>query len=518
MNQRNPAIVVLVFVGLISAVSIMTTILLGSGNQIGELCKYLLGASFFIGLLSPRGSLLLLLLLSGYTDLIKRLMIVSGRVSQIDIYYVLGIPPVILVAITLSILFSVLTGKLKLSHSQQVCFFVACGLVLVTAVMAAKSTGGSLGAILPAIANQGLYALLIFIVPVLLHTKEDALRMLKWVLWFFLPVAIYGIMQKVNGYQDFEIAYLKSGMTIEIKQLFFNEVRPFSTLNSPTALAAMCTALCALSIILGWLRTDVGKPVLNRGIALLLAATYFSAWVASTGRAAIVVIVFTVVGWVCFQSLRLTKLLYTAMVLAFVILVSTSGLLLNSLEGMQNTITETVGDGQFAVQLTRVGTYSDRLRGFSNMVTNPKVWTLFGVGENTQGDASLSSHDIISGSFIKHGVVVVFPVLFILLFSLKKLHGHLLKIRQEQVRSIAAGMLALALSFLVLSVLAGSVLVVFPVNVFTFLFCGMVMLMVQISRSETDQASPEKLEALAFHPDLNRKVYPFTRSGNASLR
>ena len=64
------------------------------------------------------------------------------------------------------------------------------------------------------------------------------------------PVAIYGIVQQVEGFQLFEIAYLRTGLSIEIKQLLTNRVRAFSTLNSPTALGAISALMMVVAMVM----------------------------------------------------------------------------------------------------------------------------------------------------------------------------------------------------------------------------------------------------------------------------
>ena len=97
---------------------------------------------------------------------------------------------------------------------------------------------------------------MLFVMPVLFPRYEDALRVLRFTLWVFLPVALYGIAQQIDGFQPFEIAYLRTGLSIEIKQLLTNHVRAFSTLNSPTALGAVSAVL----VVVCWFLSRLPRP------------------------------------------------------------------------------------------------------------------------------------------------------------------------------------------------------------------------------------------------------------------
>lgn len=498
---------------------VIASILLGHGNQLATLFRYLLVVGFLAGLIFPRGGLMFWLALCGYTDLLKRFMVVFGRVQYSDLYNVLGIPPVMLGGITLAVIVGAFTGRFQLRGTHWRLLLVAGVLMLVSAALAAKETGGSLAAIVPAIANDGLYTMLLFVMPVLFQTTDDVVRIGRFLLWAYLPVALYGVFQQVNGsFMDFEIAYLKSGLTLEIKQLYAHEVRAFSTLNSPTAFSVVCGFLCVLALILAMTPTKDGRGrLLDWRLAGLMSLVYVAGVFASTSRSAFLFIMVALGGFFCFRSRTATKLLYAGLAAGFLSLVLLADVLLGHLDTWQTQVANATGDGAFITQMSRVGTYSDRLRGFSNLVKNPEVYTLFGYGPERGQDERdpLYSHDLISNNLVTHGVVPVLGIAIFAMIVLRKMHGQVLCIGDRHHRLLAAGFLSLGFTFFVLSAASGSVLSVFPVNVFLWLSFGLMTLTCQsdLLRTEETEAAETAHTAPVVTAVPQRVVHRFRRSG-----
>src|SRR6187549_3056479 len=90
---------------------VIVTVLMGRGNNLAALFRYILVAGFACGLVFPRGTLLVWLVLCGYIDMLKRLMVVFGSVQHSDLFNVLGIPPMMVVGVTLSVLVGACTRR-----------------------------------------------------------------------------------------------------------------------------------------------------------------------------------------------------------------------------------------------------------------------------------------------------------------------------------------------------------------------------------------------------------------------
>ena len=520
MAQRtfNPLLGIAAALG---SLFVIATVLLGHGNQLALLFRYLLVAGFFAGLLFPKGTLIFWLVLCGYTDLLKRFMVVFGNVEYSDLYNVLGIPPMMIAGVTLAVVVGALMGRFQLRTSHWRLFLMACFLMLVSAALAAKEKGGTWSGLIAAIANDGTYTMLLFVLPVLFKDTDDVLRLTKLLLLAYVPVALYGVFQQLHGFQEFEVAYLKTGLTLEIKQLYASEVRPFSTLNSPTAFSVVCAMLCVVSIMLTLTpRREGGGWLLRRGLATFFVAIYFAGLVASTSRSAMLLVLIALVGFLCFRSGSATRWLYASCGAAFLALVLMADTILSNLDVMQDKISDILGDGQFITLLSRVGTFSDRLHGFANLITNPEVYTFFGYGPERGSDERdpLYSHDMISNMLVTHGVVPFLAFAIIGGVVLKKIHGHVLRLPDRHHRLLAAGLLSLAFSLFVLSAVSGSVLGTFPINALFWLCLAQLMLVYQSdalhSTDEEEMDVAEEVTTNGAPPaPPARVVHRFRRSG-----
>ena len=92
----------LVLIGLLVFVSMMSS----GGNLVGNTALYLSIFCFVLGVLVPKGSSYIILILAGYSDLFKRFLVLDTSISQLDLVYVLAMAPVTLAGIVISLLIS----------------------------------------------------------------------------------------------------------------------------------------------------------------------------------------------------------------------------------------------------------------------------------------------------------------------------------------------------------------------------------------------------------------------------
>lgn len=513
-------------VSMIMVFSVITS----HGNEIGHLFKYVLVLAFFTGALAPKASFSLLLVLCLVIDLCKRLMVVSGRVSALDLYYVLGIPPVLVAGIAVSALISVALGRMQFRKFH---FVMICASALIMAfnlALTAKDYGFSPGVLLPVMANLGIYTMFLFLVPMYFKTREELTNLVRTMIFLCVPVAIYGVAQKVWGYQDFEIAYLKTGLTMEIKQLESGETRPFSTLNSPTALGAVCATMAAFSLIFMTLpqRLHSRSKVLAPYVAIPLAIIFIAGLIASTSRTSIAVFPIILGGYICFTSKSRTSIFYGCIAAALILLTIFAPTILQNLNNIQTAITDVVGQNNFLAQITVVGTYTDRLQGFINLTRNPKVYTLFGHGRQTDMtiDDDLYSHDVLTNNIITYGVVPVLCLLIPGIIATARAHIAIYNIRDPLNRTFAATCIGAALAYTVISVLGGSVFKVFPINVLLWLFLGSACLMAILKAPEEPVSDLQNTPTPPLpHPlpqpqnggQRKKPIYHFTKSGSQNF-
>jgi hypothetical protein len=508
MNDNRQGSFIAIFLGVLASLYAIFSIILTQGNSISELCLMLMVSGLLLSLAAPKVALTFWIISSGYIDLLKRLMVVSGRVTHSDLYNVLGIHPLMLGGLTLSLLIGGLLGRQRLCKADFWRLLTALFLMAVTAGMSAREKGLSPSSILADVANSGLYAALIFIIPLMVPNLEQALKTLRLVVLTFIPVAIYGVVQQVMGFQDFEIEYLMTGLSIEIKQLFTHEVRAFSTLNSPTALGFGCGACMIFCIILGWHRDlSAAKFRFPKALTLVFMIIFLAGLISATMRSAFVMVPVGIMGsWIFSKSSR-TKMFYATVTTAFVTLVIGSKWILQVLPQAMTYMYELSGGSTFADQMLRVGTYYERLMGFSNCLANPAAYTLFGLGADRGRDYAdeFMNHDPLSTILIRYGAPALIVSILLGALALKRVHHSVLKLPAGALRRTSALLLCVPVGFMMATLLQGSVFSTFPLNLMVFLSLGLVE---ALGRSLVMEESQQKVVSDSAVPQGPRKRMP----------
>jgi hypothetical protein len=492
MNRGNPGASAVIAMLMLGGLYAVASVLLTEGNTIGQMSMYLMVGGFLLSLMAPRLGFYIWIIFCGYNDLLKRFLVVGGRVTQEDLKYVLGITPAMFAGVVVALVFSGLMGSRRITGRDWLLFVVGVFLMLLAAAIAVTQSGAGLNGVLQSIANNGLYSLLLFVVPLLLADKASLISLWKCLVLTWLPVSIYGVFQQVNGFADFEVEYLLSGLSIEIKQLYTNEVRAFSTLNSPTALSVVAAVLAVSSLLLGFMyRGKNGQPVLARTLALFCFLAHTAGLIASTGRSSLIILPAALIGTWCFASHGRTKVFYTTVTGSFLLLVVSSGWLISHLEEINERALSLGAPGAFVSRMLVVGTYWDRLTGFSDVLMNPKAWSLFGYGKAEDGTGMYYYHDPISEILMRYGGVTLVIVIGVVVFMLNWFHKQAWQIESKPDRQFASAMIALAFSILLVSAVSGSVMTVFPVNVFFWLACAAVLGLSKRPTSVRPSAAPQ---------------------------
>lgn len=477
MNDTRGGQILALLIGMCMILYGVFSVMLTQGNSISEMCFLLMVGGFLLCLVSPRIGFVLWIVSSGYMDLIKRLTVMSGNVTQLDLYYILGVHPLMLCGLCLSVMGGALLGRHPLTRRDLHRLFAAGAGMVVVALMAARERGLRPSTILSEVANNGLYSLLLFVLPFLLPDLAAVLRTLRLLVIVYAPVAVYGIIQQTVGFQDFEVEYLLTGLSIEVKQIIANEVRAFSTLNSPTALGfASGACLIALWTVAGHRDMKAARVGFSRLLALVLTPVFVAALACSTVRSAFVLMpVGLMATWLFHGRLRL-RLFYAGVAVFFVTLVLSSGWLLEKMPAAMNKMAEMAGGNTFAEQMLRVGTYTERLVGFSQVLANPRAYSLLGFGPDRGGqdDPEFYNHDPLSTLLVRYGVLALLAVLFTGALLLRHFHACVWRLKNPAEHRVASLLLAVPLGFLVASLIQGSVFGTFPLNLLTFLFLGMV--------------------------------------------
>lgn len=484
------------------------------GNTLGSLARIISLLCFMIGLFGGTQALKAFIVVIAYVDLVKRVLVLYGNFNYLDIASVLASAPLMLLGICMNIFFGAFIFRTRsISKVEAWTFMVCVAMTVTSALYALVAADGSIFATLKNLAFNSAYYMVPWVVVVALTTIEAVRDLLKFIIIVFLPVALYGIWQGVFGLQNFEIEYLLSGYTLEVRQLKNEIMRIPSTMNSARSLSvAMAFVICLILTLkrtrdggfLGWLSPMVLGVVSVYAICLIFTLTR-AGWV--------VALACPLLGF-CFADKRRTVAFYSITILAFVLMVANARLILESWGDIAKSVADFVdADSSFVDQATRVGTFSARIVGWYNLTTNPELWTLFGRGElakgefgsiglNTglrldQADAGLT-HDALSSFIVTYGIVPALIIVMVVTSGLVKVHRMIFRFNpgtdRRLIEMLVATVAAVGLSGLTQFFHA-------PVNVFLGLASGALVATVHASRLKESAQFP--IVRSSEHADAN---------------
>lgn len=421
----------------------MVEVLLARNSSLGQLYLYAAVGALIYGLTSPKSAIYVVLVTTVFIDVFKRMMVIGGNPTMVDVAYVLAIPPLLVAGALTSVFLSAFLGKSKMTKDMVISLVVSCIVVVVTVAGTMNSTdSGGLGK-LSGLVNQGFYSFLFFIIPALFTTDEDRRKLLHFSFLTFIPAVLYMFWQRKFGYADFEYAYLISGLTIEAKNLVesFGQVRCFSTFNG----AGTASTLLSIYILYCFvpLRPNNATPTAFQRMGKWLLAPLF-----------MVAAYFTIVrtGWVCgagtlaaYAFMRNKTLLNTGVTTAVVSFVTIVLLAPVALEYnwlgraevvLQDAVLATTNDPTLKRAVV-LGTAEDRLKGWANLTQESAIWQPFGFSSSGINKVNASNHDFAWGhdalidSLIKFGYVPVFFGIVFAAFAFFKLFGFMFSLPRD---------------------------------------------------------------------------------------
>ena len=459
---------------LIASLWVSFDIFTSGSNAVARFYMYAMVVSGIYGLLNARKAFYLLLFLTGYLDYFKRFMIFDSAVSKTDLYFVLGIAPATLAGICGNILYQHFTGKLAGRPGLNkliVITVVACG---AATILALTSAGGSFRSLGDSV-NATAYIMLLFVVPALFRTPEELRTMIKVLVILYVPAICYMLVHHFRGsIFDWEMDYVKSGLTIEIRQLQERVFRPFGTLNSAANASMIFAAIWTFCWSPIWGSRGRDGKTSPLGIRFLLIPMLGIAMYATYSRTGWVFAVVAVLGLVLMKHRSLTLASYVSAFVLVVTIVLASPYLLKHriLNEISDDIIQKKGDRW--AQTTNISTLNDRLEGFEGLVKEPRAWTPFGLRLSPHSIASVRantpSHDMFTDLLLNYGFVTLLVGGGFLMRQLWKLHTFVFYEPEPLAKNIAVTCLSLGLSISSGALSNGAQFSTYPVNFFIW-FC-----------------------------------------------
>ncbi|MCB1099210.1 MAG: hypothetical protein KDN22_26810, partial [Verrucomicrobiae bacterium] len=377
-------------------------------NNVGQIAKMMTVSIGLFGCILPNRAFVVLIIATGYLDLLKRFMILDARLSQVDLYYVLGFAPVGMLGICLGVIL-----RLNVTGGANRRFAILFGMsLLLFAVQAGRkiaALGGGM-AMLGDLANAGAYVTMLFVVPVLFPAIEQRVKLLKLATAIFIPVAAYSIYQFFFGLSAFETEYLMSGFTGEIRHLTHDYARTnFSTLNSTQAVSVMCATMAAICLSRFVPRSGAAR-LESLWPRYIVVPLFVVACALTLTRSGWLVGFITLFCLIMFRRRGTTWVVYIAGVM-FIASLFVFNDVWDDLFQTQFGIGY-LGDSSMGRTVLTTGTWRERLSGFKTLMTQSEMLQPFGYifsKGSFQTDARLT-HDLFTETILLLGYV---PVTFI---------------------------------------------------------------------------------------------------------
>jgi hypothetical protein len=532
MQANSLSKIAFIFGGMIAVLFVVFDLFTSGGNAVAQLYRYLLVGGAIYGLLSPRSAFYLLIALTAYLDFTKRLMIFDSGISKMDLYYVLGVAPALMCGIAAHTFYSLLiTGQETRPGLVKLAILTVsiAGFLGVMGLMGSVNRFQALGDSV----NATVYLLLLPVVPKLFRTPEDLRKLLKFVMIIYTPAVLYMLVHWFRStfldmnppIFDWELDYVKSGLTIEIRQLAERKFRPFGTFNSAANASMVFAAVLGVVCSGLWKQPFAGHPNGGGRVGRLILAVFLViSMYATYSRTGWVFAMVILVVPALFRSRFTTIAAYSAGIIATILMVFAAPYLLKHKILNQISLdmySSTARTAEMA-QVTNISTMNDRLEGFEALVKNSKIWTPFGFrfayANPESVRQSIRNHDALSTALMKYGYVPLALGGIAVLVLLRRMHVYVLAEQQPLARYMASSCLAVGFVLCLGALVNSAQLITYPINFWIwFMFSCVVALMFWRAEVALAPAEEEETEAkLAVAPRQPRR--PATpRFGGRSL-
>lgn len=456
---------------LIASLWVAFDIFTSGSNAVARFYMYAMIVCGVYGLLNARKAFFLLLFLTGYLDFFKRFMIFDETPSRADLYYVLGIAPATLAGICGNVLYQHFTGKLSERPGLGKMIAWVLGIAGALMFLSLTARGDSYRSLGDSV-NAVVYIVLLFVVPALFRKPDDVRHMLKVVVIFYVPAVIYMLVHFFNkGIFDWEMDYLKSGLTIEIRQLSQNVFRPFGTMNSAANACMVFAVLFALCCSRMWTTPSKEGRVEGFFFRFLLLPLLVLAMYATYSRTGWVFAIVAVIIVPLLRSRATTLMGYLSVVALFIFLLSAASWLLK--HKVLNEWSEELLHGNRTAersQATNLATLNARLEGYESLATVSEAWTPFGLRLSGHTESvvrgKVATHDMLTSLLMSYGYVPLLAAFCFIMFHLWKLHSFVFEEREPLARSVGNTCLAIALTLTSGAFTNGAQFSTYPINFF----------------------------------------------------
>lgn len=462
--RSSPLTIVMVIASFAAVLYATLDVMIGFTGPLAIAAKWIGIAFVLISFARPKVGMVLLALFCFYGDFYKKMAVVYGTVSMETVIEVL--------AINMAILGAIIAGtinKMFLIGPRPHRAVIVVGLITLLLTGLLMLTNGGLASRVQLAVNGGLYLGLAAVIGYLYSKKGESLRLSRLHFLLGIPWIVVACYQYAFGFSDADYFYAATYLSPVFSNHFFMEhARVFGLAGSASAYGAI-TLLFTYGIWRIW-QSDS-----HRLFWLMGSVVYFIGLVISTQRTILVQPFLVLIVWRLFRSRAATQLFYLFTVITALLCIGFSNVMLSKLDAIDANLRSLTGDSGWAAQVLRVGTFSDRLQGWTRL-TRPESYSLFGTpseqGEVISFADENYAHDMINVILINYGLLGLIAVMLVLWFMLKRSHATVFKIEDPNDRSTLAFILAnLAVSML-LGLFGGGNLHTVPLNLLVATLAG----------------------------------------------
>ena len=500
---------VMLGLGCIFSVMIGVQVTDAESNGLATLSRYIAAATFVTAMISPRLGIYLVLGLCPVIDLFKRFLILFTTVNMFDVASVLAIAPVTMAGAVGGTLFNRLIFRRKAAiPGEGRLFLILLAITSLVATSAILHNVDSKFTLLRNLAEACIYVCLILLIPTYFPTTEDIATLLRCCVAIFVPVALYGFWQKAFGLSDFESRYLLSGLTVSGED-YLTSGRVFSTLNSNHSFSVTMACCAVISLLQRHLPAGSKWQNFLKKRAWWLFIIFSLATAISLRRTGGLVVIFSLVGAVCFRSRLRTTIFYIVCLVGGATIILNSEYIFTKLPAWESTLQSSIPGYDQALQLQ---TFNDRLSSFQTLKENSSIWSAFGVSNELK--ESIFAHDAITQMIISYGVIGSLAFVAVIVLVLATSHRLVWKATSPADRSYAALLLSFVFANLFVGALLQSHIDIFPVN-FIFWLCAGALLKITFHQQPIVAVKP-KIDLAALAAALKPKE-PLAAMGRFSL-
>lgn len=481
MNHGNKLITVMVAIFTIMlALVVIVSVLTGHGNSIGKLFQYMVPLALLFPFVDARKSFFVIILLSPFIDLFKRFAILYPNIRESDIGMVLAIPLCLVSGLVIKEFADCLFKRRTDGRAFLKQFFLVALMVMASVVATAYAarSEGMMRAIYNAV-NTSIYFFLIPIFPRYFTNLREVLKFFYFVIGLYLIPAVWCIKQGVYGLAGFEIDYLKSGLTIEYRQLFERVMRNMGTMASASALSSSLALIVAfLGFPYSYRKQKFSLFAPWHPVRLILSVIFVIAIYYTYTRTAWFMIVSAFIFYWVIRSRTATLVsIVVGMVSIVSLYLSAQWIYDQKIFNKWQAYLQLKFGGKAAVEQTMVlGTFNGRLESMAGVASNRgDIWTPFGnlFGADQFRMKNTVAHDIIAETLLKYGYVPLFLAIAALTYAGYRFLRSNFTLQACPERDL--GQIFFAMSFgLAFSGLShGAIMSTFPVNLFFAIYLAM---------------------------------------------